>query len=108
VWAGDAVPKTDIWDFDGGARHRHRFEHSHLTMGMWCTTAMGSAGPKGAEAYSDELLKFYEGGDFWGVSVDPTGFDEDIDHNEMYFDQFMAWFGASLISGYFVDVTKAV
>jgi hypothetical protein len=40
--------------------------------------------------------------------VDPTGFNEDIDHNELYFDQFMAWFGASLMAGYWVDVTQAV
>ena len=42
------------------------------------------------------------------MTVDPTGFDEDIAHNELYFDQFLAWFGASLMSGYFVDLTKAI
>lgn len=40
------------------------------------------------------IQQFYEGGDFWGNKVDPTGFNEDIDHNELYFDQFLAWFGA--------------
>jgi hypothetical protein len=31
---------TDFWDFDNNQRRRHRFEHSHLTMGMWATTGM--------------------------------------------------------------------
>lgn len=29
--------------------------------------------------------------------MDPTGFNEDIDHNELYFDQFLAWFGAGAL-----------
>lgn len=106
--AGDPLSKTDMWEFDGGRRQRHRFEHSHLTVGMWATTAFAVNGSAGAEPYAQELLKFYEGGDFWGATVDPTGFNEDIDHNELYFDQFMAWFGASLMAGYWVDVTQAV
>jgi hypothetical protein len=35
---GEPVSKTDMWDFDGYRRQRHRFEHSHLTTGMWATT----------------------------------------------------------------------
>ena len=131
-YPGEPVSKTDMWEFDGGQRSRHRFEHSHLTVGMWATAAFAAVGGKGAKSYSDELLKvcmyaydfllcgagltgkafdwvlsslfsvptqFYEGKDYFGVAVDPTGFNEDIAHNEMYFDQFLAWFGASLIGG---------
>lgn len=36
--AGEPLSKTDMWDFDGYRRQRHRFEHSHLTTGMWATT----------------------------------------------------------------------
>ena len=67
-------------------------------------------GPKSEETkkYVDALNKFYEGGDYWGNKVDPTGFNEDIDHNELYFDQFLAWFGAATIGGYMVDLRKHI
>jgi len=64
---------------------------------------MASAGPDAANAFSDELLSFYdEGADYWGRAVDADG--EDTLHNEMYFEQFLAWFGASLISGVFTNL----
>ena len=52
--------------------------------------------------------QFYELGNYWGNKVDPTGFNEDCDHNEMYFDQFMAFFGSSMLADYFVDITQAI
>lgn len=81
---------------------RPRTEHSHLTVAMWATAAMGAGGPQAAEPFSEELLKFYEGSDYWGKASDPNN--EDTLHNEMYFDQFLAWFGASLISGVFTNL----
>ncbi|MBN1577655.1 MAG: hypothetical protein JW913_13935 [Chitinispirillaceae bacterium] len=81
---------------------RPRREHSALTTGMWATAAMAAGGPQAAEPFSEELLRFYEGADYWGRSSDPDN--EDTLHNEMYFDQFMAWFGASLISGVFTNL----
>ncbi|MDR2584540.1 MAG: hypothetical protein LBC75_13770 [Fibromonadaceae bacterium] len=84
---------------------RKRQEHSHLTVGMWAAAAMGSGGPTLAESYSDELLKFYKPEtDYWGYATDPTDGTEDTLHNEMYFDQFLAWFGASVIGGAFTNV----
>jgi hypothetical protein len=84
---------------------RTRREHSHLTVGMWAAAAMASRGPEFAESYSDELLKFYQDGtDYWGYAVDPAGGTEDTLHNEMYFDQFLAWFGASILGGVFTNV----
>jgi endo-1,4-beta-D-glucanase Y len=84
---------------------RTRREHSHLTVGMWAAAAMASRGKEFAEKYSDELLKFYKPGtDFWGYVTDPTGGTEDTLHNEMYFDQFLAWFGASILGGTFTNV----
>lgn len=96
---GSAV--TDEFELGNGVT-RQRTEHSHLTIGMWATAAMGAGGPQAAEPFSDELLKFYEGGDYWGKASDTTF--EDTLHNEMYFDQFLAWFGASLISGVFTNL----
>ena len=84
---------------------RTRREHSHLTVGMWAAAAMASGGPELAGKYSDELLKFYKPGtDYWGYAVDPAGGTEDTLHNEMYFDQFLAWFGASILGGVFTNV----
>lgn len=105
---GEPVSMNDYWDFDNYRRKRHRFEHSHLTTGMWATAGFVAAGPKKAKPYSDELISFWEGGDFWGHTVDPAGGTEDIAHNELYFDQFLAWFGASMIGGYFVDIRKHI
>ena len=82
---------------------RPRTEHSHLTVGMWACAAIGAGGAQAAEPFSDELLKFYTpGSDFWGYASSPEN--EDTLHNEMYFDQFLAWFGASLISGVFTNL----
>jgi len=59
-------------------------------------------------AWSKEMAKFYDWEnkvDFFGNAVDPTlGGVEDTLHNEMYFDQFLAWFGVSLMSGTWVNV----
>lgn len=80
---------------------RPRTEHSHLTIGMWACASM-VAGVDEAEKYSDELLTFYDGSDYWGKATDPNN--EDTLHNEMYFDQFLAFFGSSLISGIFTNI----
>ena len=97
---GSAV--TDTFQLGNGVT-RNRTEHSHLTVGMWSTAAMGSGGAEKAEPFSVELLKFYTpGSDFWGYASDSSG--EDTLHNEMYFDQFLAWFGASIISGVFTNL----
>jgi hypothetical protein len=58
-------------------------------------------------AWSDEMSRFYnwkDSVDFFGLAVDTTGNLEDTLHNEMYFDQFLAWFGVSLMSGTWVNV----
>ena len=111
---------------------RQRREHSHLTVGMWAAAAMGSDVELG-KVYSDYLLNnFYAPGrNFFGkvniptetlpmltfervVSQNPlqiardtlrnVTFAEDTLHNEMYFDQFLAWFGASILAGNFTNV----
>lgn len=97
---GSVVPETFTL---GNGVSRPRAEHSHLTVGMWATAAYGALGAAGAETYSKELLSFYTAGsDFWGHATDAGN--EDTLHNEMYFDQFLAWFGASLISGVFTNL----
>jgi len=105
---GQPLPEKDTEILGDGKSvkiERTRREHSHLTVGMWAAAAMGSGGAATAEIYSDELLKFYKPGtDYWGHAVDPAGGTEDTLHNEMYFDQFLAWFGASLLGGVFTNV----
>ena len=109
---GELLPADDIWtDFNDSKNKdtwRYRREHSHLTVGMWATAALAVGESKDRIAFSEELGKFYEGGDYFGNAVDPTGGIEDTLHNEMYFDQFLAWFGASMMSGTFMNVIDAI
>jgi len=105
--SGNLLPAGDKETLGLGKQNieRTRREHSHLTVGMWAAAAMGSGGSTLAESYSDELLKFYKSGtDYWGHATDPAGGTEDTLHNEMYFDQFLAWFGASVLGGAFTNV----
>ncbi|MFW5960381.1 MAG: glycosyl hydrolase family 8 [Chitinivibrionales bacterium] len=89
------------YEIDGVTRPRA--EHSHLTLGMWAPVALCVGSEAEAEEFSDALLEFYEdGADYWGKASDPDG--EDTLHNELYFDQFLAWYGASLISGVFTNI----
>lgn len=110
--AGELLPADDKWkefnDQNNSETWRYRREHSHLTVGMWATAAMAVGESADRIAFSEEMAKFYEGGDYFGNAVDPTGGIEDTLHNEMYFDQFLAWFGTSLMSGAFVNVVDAI
>ena len=110
--AGELLPADDKWfDFNNSkdkTTWRYRSEHSHLTIGMWATAAMAVGEKEDRIAFSEEMGKFYEGGDFFGKSRDESGALEDTLHNEMYFDQFLAWFGTSMMSGAFVNVVDAI
>lgn len=93
---GELIPEDDIWQFDGGQRYRHRREHSPLTIGMWSVVPF-VLGKSDIAEYGNELLSFYEpNSTYWGKSVSEN--DEDILHNEMYFDQFLAWFGGVVLN----------
>lgn len=108
---GNLVPAEDIWDtWNDGATPRPRQEHSHLTIGMWATAAVAAGSDDDLKSFSTEMAKFYdgEGKDYFGNAVDPLGGTEDTLHNEMYFDQFLAWFGASMMSGAFLNVVDAI
>jgi hypothetical protein len=110
--AGELLPADDIWaefnDSKNESTWRYRREHSHLTIGMWATAALAVGESADRIAFSEELGKFYEGADYFGLAVDSSGGLEDTLHNEMYFDQFLAWFGASMMSGTFVNVIDAI
>ena len=110
--AGALLPAEDTWyDFNNSkdsTTWRYRSEHSHLTIGMWATAAMAVGEKEDRIAFSEEMGKFYEGGDFFGLSTATSGALEDTLHNEMYFDQFLAWFGTSMMSGTFVNVIDAI
>lgn len=106
---GTLIPEEDVWtDLAGGTITRTRREHSHLTIGMWATAVAAVGSDDDMKAFSAELSKFYENGDYFGNAVDPLGGTEDTLHNEMYFDQFLGWFGASMLSGSFVNVIDAI
>lgn len=100
---GTAVPETFTL---GNGVTRPRTENSHLTIGMWSTAALASLGAEKTAPYAEALLSFYEGGDFWGRASDPAG--EDTLHNEMYFDQCLAWFGAATLTGAFANFADNV
>jgi hypothetical protein len=110
--AGELLPAEDKWyDFNNSkdsTTWRYRSEHSHLTIGMWATAAMAVGGKEDRIAFSEEMGKFYEGGDYFGLAKNETDALEDTLHNEMYFDQFLAWFGTSMMSGTFVNVIDAI
>jgi len=110
--AGELLPADDKWyDFNNSkdtTTWRYRREHSHLTIGMWATAAMAVGEKADRIAFSEEMGKFYEGRDYFGKAKDESGALEDTLHNEMYFDQFLAWFGTSMMSGAFVNVIDAI
>lgn len=102
---GELVPETDMWtDMAAGTISRTRREHSPITIGMWATAAMAVGDSASIVDFSSEMKKVYDGGDYFGNAVDPLGGTEDTLHNEMYFEQFLGWFGTSLMSGAFVNV----
>jgi len=108
---GVLLPADDKWtqfnDQNNSSTWRYRREHSHLTVGQWLTVAMAVGDSADKVAWSKKMAEFYDWEkkvDFFGNAVDPKGGVEDTLHNEMYFDQFLAWFGVSLMSGTWVNV----
>ncbi len=108
---GNPLPADDKWmqfnDETNQNTWRYRQEHSHLTVGQWLTAAMAVGTPEDKKAWSSKMAEFYDWEnkvDFFGNAVDPTGGIEDTLHNEMYFDQFLAWFGVSLMSGTWMNI----
>ncbi|MDR2731766.1 MAG: hypothetical protein LBB36_00940 [Fibromonadaceae bacterium] len=114
---GELVPASDKWtDFNNdkdSETWRWRREHSHLTVGQWLTAVMAVGTDDEKIAWSKKMAEFYDYDikdikqpDYFGLAVDPTGGIEDTLHNEIYFDQFLAWFGVSLMSGTWVNVVE--
>ncbi|MCF0222206.1 MAG: hypothetical protein HUK19_07930 [Fibrobacter sp.] len=105
---GNLLPEGDVWkDMMGGTITRHRREHSPLTIGMWMTAAAAVGTTEDRAAFSVEMNKFYDkDADYFGLATDPSGLDEDTLHNEMYFEQFLAWFGTSLMTGVMNNVAE--
>jgi len=124
---GTLIPATDKWmEFNGENNPntwRYRQEHSWLTVGQWTAAVMAVGTDDDKIAWSKKMAEFYEYDvnknkdykpDFFGLIEDPTKGNyetsryEDTTHNEMYFDQFLAWFGVSLMSGTWVNVIDAL
>ncbi len=105
---GELLPAEDVWkDMMAGTITRHRREHSPLTIGMWMTAAAAVGTTEDLAEFSVEMNKFYDkDADYFGLAVDPSGAEEDTLHNEMYFEQFLAWFGTSLMTGVMNNVAE--
>lgn len=108
---GSLLSADSTWSLSGTAGPvRPRQEHSHLTIGMWACAAMASSNSAVPAAWTTELLAHRDSptSDYWGWAVDPNATDavhaEDTAHNEMYFDQFLAWFGAAVLDGRFSNI----
>ncbi len=104
---GSLVPVESTFALMGGdGATRSRREHSHLTVGMWACAAMVSRDPSVRQAWAEKLLTFLDSptANYWGHAIDPSGGTEDTLHNEVYFDQFLAWFGAATLAGRFSNV----
>jgi len=100
---GKPCPKDSLFIFDGGKINRPRYEHSHLTIGMWATAAMAVGTNVDREAMSREMQLYYTPGTtFFGRATDSAN--EDTLHNEMYFDQFLAWFGTAMMDGAYSNI----
>ncbi len=98
----DGSEVTETFTLGNGAS-RKRTEHSHLTLGMWAPVALVSGNAAMADSFATALMAFHDANaDYWGRAQDANS--EDTLHNEMYFDQFLAWFGAATISGVMVNV----
>lgn len=107
---GKLVPIADKWtEFNDKTNlntWRWRREHSHLTIGMWATAAAAVGTDTDKKNFSTEMAKYYEkslDADFFGKRSDPASL-EDTLHNEMYFDQFLAWFGTATLTGLFSNI----
>jgi endo-1,4-beta-D-glucanase Y len=98
------LPNDDIWIFDGGQKTRHRREHSHMTIAMWSIPIFLVGNSTEKQEFYNELGYFYESNKtYWGKTLDPIN-NEDIEHNEMYFDQFLAIFGALIMDNSFPNL----
>ena len=113
---GVLVPEADKWtDFNDKKNldtWRYRREHSHLTIGMWATAAMAVGTDSQKKSFSKEMSLYYENdadADFFGKILDTNpAVLEDTLHNEMYFDQFLGWFGTAVMAGVFSNIVDDI
>jgi hypothetical protein len=102
---GNLIPSQDIWYFDAGQRQRHRQEHSPLTIGMWAIPIKICGNDSQITAAIEEMLCFHQpNATYWGLDTNPWDLNEDIYHNEMYFEQFLANFGALILDDLWVNL----
>ncbi len=102
---GNLIPESDTFVLGNGQK-RSRREYSELTVAMWACAAFSTLGPSGSKDWAEALLAFAsEQRDSWGNPSDKnlTGRTGSTP-NENYFEQFLAWFGAAVLSGRFSNV----
>jgi len=96
---GNLIPATDIWYFDNGQRQRNRKEHSPLTIGMWVIPIQICGNESEKILAIQEMECFHEQNNtYWGLTDNPWDPEETVFHNEMYFEQFLASFGALILT----------
>ena len=102
---GLILPVTDTFSLGDGQK-RSRREYSELTVGMWSCAAFSSLGPDAAKPWADALLSFLPAGaDAWGLPEDLAIPDRTgSTPNEVYFEQFLAWFGGAVLAGRFSNI----
>lgn len=106
---GTLVPADDVWVFDNGQRQRARREHSPLTISMWAIPLFLLGNSTEQTAVVDNLLAFYQpNATYWGLESNSNDPQETIQHNEMYFEQFLASFGALVLTGLWVAPSSLI
>ncbi len=102
---GALLPATDTFRLGDGAL-RSRREYSELTVGMWACAAFASKGPAESQVWADSLLAFFPADSLmWGRPADAGLADlSGSTPNERYFEQFLAWFGTSVLAGRFSNI----
>jgi len=84
---GELIPSQDVWIFGGGKLERSRREFSALTVGMWCIPSYTLI-KDDVDDYRNVLIGFSK----------EDGF-KDEQENELYFEQFLGWFGGKIMNG---------
>jgi len=102
---GALLPVTDTFRLGDGSL-RSRREYSELTVGMWACAAFASKGAAESQVWADSLLAFLPSDSLmWGRPEDAQRPDLDgSTPNERYFEQFLGWFGASVLAGRFSNI----
>jgi len=101
---GYLIPENDVWYFDNGQKQRPRQEHSPLTIGMWVIPIQICGNDYQKSLAIHEMSCYHQENKlYWGLDNNPWNPQEDVYHNELYFEQFLASFGALILTERFFN-----